>query len=502
MSASKYFTAWSAPNLRRLMEPYAAPSSIRVSEPFDTQEFRDYLVDRKYDRDHPPLPRQYYIGPPRPRLPIRGEGATFIGPERRPGANWRESDFDKAARLGVDLGGLSIGAIGLLGKVRSLHDATKLGKAGVELVKKTKDRLTHAPKTFRDPTEEWVNYGGARIGHNVADDPDFNWFTRDLPEFMNTKDVVRNDGKVIKSPWLPVIDHIKKSEAAQLSAIRSKAQRMLEQRKKWDVDDPVSLEWKFLTAPERHTATIGSRTLNSSAANVGNERTFLAYDAQVGDFGGVVLTKRLGARGLYPSTRRFTRREVDQVARHEAGHYYVPSRREADELISLVDRQSMRPDYRYDLLTNDPNDRTKSFTFANIAESRKRSLDTDYEYFTGSKVLNTDGTSSSSSYPTGAEIRERIGQLKDFIAIRKGVPLNKDFLVTEDDVLYALDHYLDPRLGMLDNNMYSFISGVRPNLSRLTKVMNKYAFGIPAGVVGTAALGGAEANNRKGRFSK
>ena len=462
MSASKYFTAWSAPNIRRLMEPYAAPSSIRVSEPFDTQEGRDYLVDREYDRAHPPLPRQYTIGPPPPVLPIRGGGATFIGPERRPGANWRESDFDKAARLGVDIGGLFAGATGLVNRVRQAHNATKLAKflSPQELFGPIPYQIRLSPELVHG-----LNQGAARPANTLLPE-----VITDRLFHLQSSPFLRAKGKTVgelKREMPPGYNIV--------HAIDHSGQNMEVNAKNMD----------------RIKAGLGTRVSTSSVLR--GKKTNLYYDGRedrgsigyvVGDDAEIAELYAFNAQSGY---KKMAGDMVYKAAEHQVDYPTIQYQDDLAKGIGRMGTVNRTPENRvptYDgteayynnvrLMYNDiPRQLERPFLEyhrQNLSAPRARYDEILVDNPNMASVFVTDRASSDS-------FRKAVR-----LAKRQSLPLS----------------YLNQAGEISELDVKSFAKWLRLR----DKVMNKYAFGIPAGVVGTAALGGAEANNRKGRFSK
>ena len=98
-------------------------------------------------------------------------------------------------------------------------------------------------------------------------------------------------------------------------------------------------------------------------------------------------------------------------------------------------------------------------------------------YFRGSKGAGSKTTSSTSGfsfdkYNTFDELRARAAQLKDFISMKKGIPLNKDFKISMEDLDYSLNNFVK-EVGF-DNNMTTFIQSISDK-NHLLNLMNKYA---------------------------
>jgi len=82
------------------------------------------------------------------------------------------------------------------------------------------------------------------------------------------------------------------------------------------------------------------------------------------------------------------------------------------------------------------------------------------------------------TYKTADELRARAGQLKDFISLKRRIPLKQDFKVTMEDLDYAIKNFVKET--GLDNEMTEFITVISDKKKLLT-LMNKYALGT-AGV--------------------
>ena len=98
-------------------------------------------------------------------------------------------------------------------------------------------------------------------------------------------------------------------------------------------------------------------------------------------------------------------------------------------------------------------------------------------YFRGSKGAGSKTTSSTSGfsfdkYNTFDELRARAAQLKDFISMKKGIPLNKDFKISMEDLDYSLNNFVK-EVGF-DNSMTTFIQSISDK-NHLLNLMNKYA---------------------------
>jgi len=128
---------------------------------------------------------------------------------------------------------------------------------------------------------------------------------------------------------------------------------------------------------------------------------------------------------------------VQHTASHEVDHFQIPELKEAEEWFSIFDTS------------------IDDFADAFFAEGK-----------------NSFRNSTEKRMYVAAEIRARTGQLKDFIAQRKGIPLNKDFKVTMKDLENALENYVK-EIG--DINGTDKITGSVKDKKKLLQLMNKYA---------------------------
>ena len=90
----------------------------------------------------------------------------------------------------------------------------------------------------------------------------------------------------------------------------------------------------------------------------------------------------------------------------------------------------------------------------------------------------TKGFNLGGKYRSWDELRARAAQLKDFIALKRRIPLKQDFKIIMPDLDYALENFVKET--GLDNSMTKFINGISDK-QHLLKLMNKYALGT-AGV--------------------
>jgi hypothetical protein len=145
------------------------------------------------------------------------------------------------------------------------------------------------------------------------------------------------------------------------------------------------------------------------------------------------------------------------IASHETGHLYTPPPKEAEEWLGAFNTNKLN---RY--LRGTP------IYGANSMEALS---------------LNK-GTQLARGH--AMEIRERAGQLKDFIAAKKLIPLDKNFKMTKSDLNYAIKNYVKET--GLDNNMTEMF-GALSSKRKFLNTMNKYALGVAGiGTLGTGVL--------------
>lgn len=224
----------------------------------------------------------------------------------------------------------------------------------------------------------------------------------------------------------------------QSEAVESRGKRMLSQEDKWQGQNNTELRNKFENASKNH---------NSAS-----------------DLPGSKLGVNRGSSTEVSKYADLSDANKSRIAAHEAGHYYKPTRAEGDEWNSFFDWSKMK---------------------GNKAGSTARDNRMTKEYLSGK------GYTKHRSTQYGDEIRERAAQIKDYIAQKRGVGLDKDFTISKKDFDYALKNY-SKETG-LDNSMTSFISAIKDK-NGLLKMMNKSALGV-APLAGAAYLNNNEATN-------
>ena len=240
---------------------------------------------------------------------------------------------------------------------------------------------------------------------------------------------------------------------SQEEAVRARAQRMLEQEGKWRGQDNATLRNKFETAVERHNPASdypGERI----GANTG-EATQISRHANLSDA------------------------NKARMAAHEVGHYYHNAVEEANAWNKYFDWSVL------DNLGIEKIHRTRQYLTGS-----KPSLMSHYPGQTSpSGVLNQW---KPKGVPSGDELRERAAQLKDYIAYKNNIPLNKDFKITRSQLDDAVKSYVKET--GLDNNMTPFLEALKKkgNISGFLKEMNKRPL-----VIAPAVLAGAETIEQK-----
>jgi len=224
------------------------------------------------------------------------------------------------------------------------------------------------------------------------------------------------------------------SNAGQLMSVGNKARRMLAQESKW-VDQSPSLKGYLETASKRH-----------------NPASF--YDPQK-------LGRNTGTYTEISKLSRLSDTNKARVAAHEVGHYYQNAPIEADEWNSLFD---------FSKLSNKSQKYLKGKPiYESVTPNPTKGFQLDKEQ---GKML---------SKAQGNEIRERAGQLKDYIAQKNNIRLDKDFKITETQLDDAIQNYTSET--GLDNNMTQLLSSLKDKKGLLS-LMNKYALGA----IPTAAM--------------
>lgn len=225
--------------------------------------------------------------------------------------------------------------------------------------------------------------------------------------------VLNKEGKLHK---LTELELLTEKEIAQ-----KRANRLLEQKNKWVGQDDKVLEGQLKNAGKNHENNLTAQEFNikynssKSSSNIGinkEGKTFIFKDAPLTE-----LNKK-------------------RVAAHEVGHYY---------------RNTLEEGLEWD----------KYFDFTGTPFKEK-------------KYLRGKGLTGNGSVK-GDELRERAAQLKDFIAVKNNIPLDKDFVITPSQFDDALKNYVKET--GLDNNMETFIKAIKDKKG-LLKEINKRALSI------------------------
>jgi hypothetical protein len=224
----------------------------------------------------------------------------------------------------------------------------------------------------------------------------------------------------------------------QEQAVQARAERMLSQENKWVGQNNAELRNKFNNAQKNHNPA-GDGPGKSLGTNKGNTTEVSKY---------ANLSELNKAR----------------IAAHETGHYYRNRATEANEWNSFFDFSNL--------------EKNKIRTYL-----RGRPTATEPGYV--SSLQKTQGLDiTKDGVWHGDEIRERAAQLKDYIAQKNNIPLNKNFTITEAQLDDAIKNYVKDT--KLDNNMSQMLSSLKDKKGFL-KAMNKYALTTTGAVIGTGA---------------
>jgi hypothetical protein len=210
----------------------------------------------------------------------------------------------------------------------------------------------------------------------------------------------------------------------------ARAERMLAQEQKWKVNNPSYVKDKFSNISDNFEEIVAEEAMKNPS-NLGVNAGGKAYS-----FKDAPLTEANRAR----------------VAAHETGHFYRNSGDEADEWNSFFD-------------------------FSKLPHSTKKYLKgKPTAVYAGDIKSVSQGLSvQKTGVPHGDEIRERAAQLKDYIAQKNGISLNKDFTITEAQLDDAIKNYVKDT--KLDNSMSAMLSSLKDKKGFLN-AMNKYALGV------------------------
>ena len=212
----------------------------------------------------------------------------------------------------------------------------------------------------------------------------------------------------------------------QIESVKSRADRLLNQKQKWNNPNDEFLEMRLKFADKSHYPTLTTDEYNKiygsnfTPKNLGvnNEMsTSVFYDAPL------------------------SKANKNRIAAHETGHWYQNTFDEGVEW-------------------------NRFFDFSKESYKTQR-------YLKGRGVTRGDATGSG---VMGDEITQRAAQLKDFIAEKWKIPLDRDFVITETQFDYALKNYVKET--GLDNSMTAFINAIIDKKG-LLKHMNKKALALP-----------------------
>lgn len=163
--------------------------------------------------------------------------------------------------------------------------------------------------------------------------------------------------------------------------------------------------------------------------------------------------------------KKLTLKQIRYIVSHELDHMYRNTPKEAVDWAKAFDISKL------------PN-KTQRY-FKTLGSSQTGTLDNIGQ----PKGFNL----ISDKYHTFDELRARAGQLKDYISLKRGIPLNQDFTVTMADLNYAIKNYIKDT--GLDNTMTAFFNSIT-NKQHLLKCMNKYALGT-VGLISIGVLSNA-----------
>lgn len=234
-----------------------------------------------------------------------------------------------------------------------------------------------------------------------------------------------------------------------LEAAKARAERMLAQESKWRVNDNAYVKDKFENI-DNNFEELYANELGKNPSTLG-----------VNTGGTAVIFKDNGLSSANQA----------RIAAHETGHFYRNMADEANEWNSLFDFSKL-------------NNRTARYLRGK--SSARPNVETEDEGF------NVEGFDFKKGPPHGDEIRERAAQLKDYIAQKNNIPLNKDFEITQSQLNDAIKNYVKDT--GLDNSMTPFLNSIKDKKG-LLKMMNKSALGLVPISLGVASqMQGQESN--------
>lgn len=294
------------------------------------------------------------------------------------------------------------------------------------------------------PNQKWM--AGQRQGEGVKSQVEFHENVMGLAAPMAP---VKAFGNVIRSgKMIPGKKNVVKNidfgkYITPQEAATARAERMLAQESKWRVNNPDKVRLNFNNISENFQEI--------PAGSIGKSPQVLGTNA--------------GGKAIVFSDSPLSQANKSRVAAHETGHYYRNSAEEADRWNSLFDFEGLG--FR---------NRTKIYLKGKPTASSDASLSMP------TRGLNL----RKKGVPHGDELRERAAQLKDYVAQKNNIPLNKDFEITKPQLDDALQNYIKDT--GLDNTMTPFIQGLKNkgDIEGFLKMMNKSALSLSpiAGVAG------------------
>lgn len=250
-------------------------------------------------------------------------------------------------------------------------------------------------------------------------------------------------------------DYVTPAEAAKL-----RAERMLAQKDKWRINNADEVESNFRNI-ENLFEEVPASQVDKRPTSLGTrqDKAYVFSDAP-----------------LSPANKA-------RIAAHETGHFYRNSGEDADMWNSFFDFSKLPKDKREYLKGKKPS-----------ALYQYQHKELPQESLVGSINLKTT---------TGArhadEIRERAAQLKDYIAQKNNIPLNKDFTITKAQLDDAIKNYVKDT--KLDNTMSPMLNSLKDKKGFL-KMINNSALGLTPAIIGLGAASqtmdyqnGGEINN-------
>ena len=239
-------------------------------------------------------------------------------------------------------------------------------------------------------------------------------------------------------------------------AVIARAERMLVQEPKWQVNSNTYTKDKF--------------------TNVNNNFEEI-YANEIGKSPQVLGTNMLGKAFVFKDNGLSSANQA-RIAAHEIGHFYRNAAKEADEWNSFFDFSKLKSSTRKYLRGKRPT----AMPYNNgKTEVIKTNLNNNVNL---NNNINVDKSTKGAVYH-GDEIRERAAQLKDYIAQKNGIPLNQDFEITQVQLDDAIKNYVKDT--GLDNTMSAMLGALK-NKKGFLKAMNKYALGTVPVMIGAETL--------------